>query len=185
MAYLGATLVFVLGAWVVVRWAQSDYGNDAALSWRSTVATWLLYVLHADTVATAALSGVLIVPVPRTPAIVLGATLAAVGIGIFVAAAARLVRDGDLAGVETRRVVTGGVYRISRHPQNVGWGLMLLGASVAGRSVLAVALVALFAVFVDRYADVEERHLLRRFGDAYAGYRDRTAKLIGRPAPET
>ena len=49
----------------------------------------------------------------------------------------------------------------------------------AGRSLLAVGLVALFAVFVERYSRVEEAHLERRFGEAWRAYRRRTPAVPG------
>ena len=51
---------------------------------------------------------------------------------------------------------------------------MLLGIAVAGRSVVALALVALFAAFVDRDARLEEEQLHR--GEIVLGTLSRNAQ---------
>lgn len=178
LALLITVAVFSTMAVLVLRWAADDFSETGTLSGRSVVASWLLYVFHADTVATAALIGALAVDVPRTAALIGGAALAVCGFGVFVAATVALARHGDLAGPRTRRLVIVGPYRRSRHPQNLGWAVMLLGIAVAGRSIVALALVALFAAFVDRYARLEEEQLHRDFGDSYNAYRAGTPAVV-------
>ena len=178
LALLIAIGVFTALAVLVVRWAAGDLAATGALSAKSLAASWLLYVLHADTVASAAWGGVLLVDVPHAAALTAGGTLIAVGFVIFVAGTRALVRHGDFEGVRTRQLVTVGAYRLSRHPQNLGWGILLLGVAVAGRSLGALALVGLFAVFVDRYVRLEEHQLKQDFGFAYDDYRGRTPAVV-------
>lgn len=175
---LVSVAIFTGAALLVLRWAGRDLAGLRALSTKSLVASWLLYVFHADTVATAAWIGAVAVDVPPAAALFIGATLAITGFGVFLAATLALARHGDFAGPRTRRLVTVGPYRHSRHPQNLGWGTMLLGIAIAGRSLVALALVALFAAFVGRYARLEEDHLQRNFGDGYAAYRTQTPAVI-------
>lgn len=145
-----AIIVFIGLAALVLRWATDDLAGPGTLSAKSLAVAWLLYVFHADTVTGAAWAGALAVDVPRVAALAIGAALAASGLGVFIAATLALVRHGDFAGLRTRRLVTVGPYSLSRHPQNVGWGILLLGIAIAGRSLVALALVALFTVFVER-----------------------------------
>lgn len=178
---LAAIAVFAGLAALVVRWAESDYAEGGELGTRSTVGGWLLYLFHADSVATAAYAGALRVDaLPAAVAWGLAAAIGGAGIGLFAAAVSGLAQ---VAGGEPR-LQTRGAFRLMRHPQNVGWGLLLLGVAVAGRSLLAVALVAMFALFVERYSRVEEAHLERRFGEAWRAYRRRTPAALGlrRPA---
>ena len=171
VALLAAAVAFTGFAALLLVWAEQDYDRSGTLSWRSAVATWMLYLFHADTVATAAFMDVGRVPVPQRPALALGLAIGAIGLGLFVAAVVALVRDGCFDGLSSTRLVTRGAFRLSRHPQNLGWALILLGFAVGSRSWPGILLVALFAVFADRLAHLEERHLLERFGDAYARYR--------------
>ncbi len=181
LALLLAVVVFTALAVLVLRWAADDLAGPGTLSAKALVSSWLLYVFHADTVATAALTGAITVDVPSAPALAIGAGIALAGFVVFLAATITLVRHGDFAGPRTQRLVTVSAYRFSRHPQNLGWGVMLLGIAVAGRSLVALVLVGMFAAFVDRYSRLEEQQLQRHFGAAYEKYRARTPALLPRP----
>lgn len=171
-----AVAVFVALAAVLVRWTEADYRESGRLTTRSTIVGWLLYLFHADSVAAAAYADALrIEAVPARAALVFGVGIGVVGLVFFVGAASRLAR-GSAAAPDLQ---TGGVFALMRHPQNFGWGLMLLGIAVGARSLLALALVALFAVFVTRYADVEEAYLESTFGERWRAYRDRTPSIPG------
>ena len=182
--FVAATVLFLALAALVLRWARHDLRDRGALSGRSAAASWLLYVFHADTVASAAWAQALTVDAPRAPAIALGVLLGVFGSSVFLAGSVALVHRGDFRWPRTHRLVTTGVYGLSRHPQNVGWGIMLLGFAVGARSVVAVVLVALFAVFVERYSRLEEAQLEEDFGEEYTRYRERTAAIVSwsRPA---
>ena len=119
---LVSVALFTAAAVLVLQWARRDLARSGTLSTKSLVASWLLYVLHADTVATAAWMGALSVEAPRAAALALGAAITITGFGVFLAATRVLVRHGDFVGARTRRLVTVGVYRHSRHPQNLSAG---------------------------------------------------------------
>jgi protein-S-isoprenylcysteine O-methyltransferase Ste14 len=71
----------------------------------------------------------------------------------------------------TRQVVTGGVYRLSRNPMYVGFALLLAGAGVQFGNLLALLLLPLFVVYMNRFQiEPEERALLQQFGEHYADY---------------
>ena len=77
---------------------------------------------------------------------------------------------------------TTGIYRISRHPINFGWLLILLGVGIASASwvYLLVALTFL-GMYITPLAIPEERMCCERFGDAYRDYMNRTPRWIGMP----
>jgi len=171
IAALLAIAVFVALALVVVRWSEVDYERHERLTTRSTIGAWLLYLFHADTVATASYAGALEVRVlPSVVALAAGIIVGALGLALFLAATTRLARATDS---DEAQLATTGPYALMRHPQNIGWGLVLMGIAFAGRSVLALLLVGLFGVFVRRYTDVEERHMASRFGDRWQRYQPR------------
>jgi protein-S-isoprenylcysteine O-methyltransferase Ste14 len=168
LAALVAIAVFVVLAVLSVRWVQSDYASEGRLTVRSSVGLWLLYFFHADTVATAAYAGGLrLEAAPATAGYIAAVLVGVPGVVLFLAAGIAL----GASGVDGERLVTHGPYRLMRHPQNFGWGLMLLGVALAGRSLLAILLVGLFAAFVERSTRVEEGHLERRHGGVWRRYR--------------
>lgn len=184
VAFSVTIIVFVALATLVLFWARADLRTHGGLTMRSAIASWLLYVLHADSVVSAAWGNLMVVDVPEQPAMLIGATVIAAGLVLFLAASVQLGLRGDFSGMRPRQLVTTGAYRLARHPQNTGWGLLLLGAAIAGRSLLALILVAVFVVFVDRFMRIEDQQLSHDFGDTYAAYRERTPAVpFGRRHP--
>lgn len=79
----------------------------------------------------------------------------------------------------TGRLVSTGIYRLSRNPIYLGWFLVLLGAGLenlsVGQSAMALAMAGLLHWSV---VPGEERHLDARFGDAYRRYARRVRRWI-------
>lgn len=80
LALLIAIAAFIALAVYVVRWAADDLAATGSLSAKSLAASWLLYVLHADTVASAAWGGVLAVDITSSVALATGAVLILMGL---------------------------------------------------------------------------------------------------------
>ena len=177
----GAFVVFALASGLVLHLAEADVERDKAAGARSGLAIWLLAFFHANTVVAAAYAGVGNVPLPESPLLVGGLAIATAGWVLFLWSTIELVRRGRFEGLATTRLVVTGPFRFSRHPQSLGWTVLLLGIAVASRSVIALALVVAFALFAARYARIEERELAGRYGDAFEHYRQRTAPTLGAP----
>lgn len=76
------------------------------------------------------------------------------------------------------RMVATGLYRWVRHPIYFTFNLVVLGVGLtAGSPGLALVVAPLFLPAWILYATVEERFLLRRFGDGYRAYRDEVGLL--------
>ena len=171
--FLAAFVVFGLAGALVLQLADADADRDdgGGPQARTAIALWLLAFFHANTVVSAAFTATgRVDALPRVPFLVGGLALSVAGWLLFIVATATLVRRGAFEGLQTTRLVTGGIFARFRHPQSVGWTVLLLGVAVASRSLLALALVAVFAVFAARYARLEERGLRERFGPAYDRY---------------
>jgi len=76
------------------------------------------------------------------------------------------------------RLVTGGIYRVIRHPSYLGLLVNALGWSLAFRSGVGVLLVALMLVPVLARIRAEERLLRSQFGADYDAFCARTWRLI-------
>ncbi len=77
--------------------------------------------------------------------------------------------------------VTGYVFRYTRHPMYLSMFFIYLGVSIAAVSWLFF-LITLATFFLMRLtALAEERYCLRKYGDAYRDYMDRTPRWIGIP----
>lgn len=173
-ALLAGLVVFAVLAILVVSAVDGERENADDMGAAMTLGVWFAYLVHADTVLTAAYLDVARLPVPRMAGFAVGGVILATGMVLFFWAGRTLVAHGDFRGLMSRQLVTRGPYQRIRHPQDTGWTLMLTGIAVAGRSPIALALVALFVVFVGRLWRADERQLADRFGLQYRGYRDRT-----------
>jgi protein-S-isoprenylcysteine O-methyltransferase Ste14 len=81
-------------------------------------------------------------------------------------------------------LVTDGAFRLIRHPLYLSILLLWTGGTLALASwLMAMCTTALVPLFIAR-SRLEERMLLRHFGDAYAAYMARVPMLLpGQPGP--
>lgn len=109
-----------------------------------------------------------------------GCLLLVAGSGLSLAAVLTLRRGASFdAGGETEVLITGGIFRLSRHPVLAGLGLIYLGFLLLLPSVVLAVGLLLFAINARRRMAFEEAELTRRFGPAYRAY----AARVGRLAP--
>jgi protein-S-isoprenylcysteine O-methyltransferase Ste14 len=176
-AVIGGLVIFALLAALVLGMTNGEE-RAQALSGPAAIAVWFVYLIHADTVVTAAwITTGRVDAIPRTPAIVAGLLVGAAGFALFAWSTRTLVRQAGFQGLRATRLVTGGPYKRMRQPQNTGWGLMLLGVAIGGRSLVALALVALFCAFVAALERAEQRGLHASFGEPYDRWRATTPLL--------
>ena len=77
------------------------------------------------------------------------------------------------------KLVTAGIYQITRNPMYVGMALMLVGVGVALGSPPSLIGPLAFVGFITRYQILPEEHaLLAKFGSVYAAYRENTRRWI-------
>jgi protein-S-isoprenylcysteine O-methyltransferase Ste14 len=79
------------------------------------------------------------------------------------------------------KLVTKGIYRYSRHPMQLSLFPLLLGVGIATASWVFLLFPVIFVIVLFLWADAEERHCLKYYGDAYREYMDRTPRWIGIP----
>jgi len=76
---------------------------------------------------------------------------------------------------------TTGIYRCSRHPMILFSFLMHLGVSIATASWIFILFSVVYAVLWSFLIIPEEKSCLKRYGDTYRKYMDKTPKWIGVP----
>jgi protein-S-isoprenylcysteine O-methyltransferase Ste14 len=79
--------------------------------------------------------------------------------------------------------VTGGLYRIIRHPQYVALAVLGLGTVLIWPRFLVLASFVLMLCLYDLLARWEERRCLEKFGQPYADYLARTGRFLPRIGP--
>lgn len=77
------------------------------------------------------------------------------------------------------RLVTGGVYRLTRNPMYLGMALWLAAWAVLLGSSSGFVFVPLFALYLNRFQIGPEEVVLRqRFGEAYRAYQARVRRWL-------
>jgi protein-S-isoprenylcysteine O-methyltransferase Ste14 len=77
----------------------------------------------------------------------------------------------------TTRIVSHGIYRFSRNPMYVGFGLWTLGVAFLVNSVWMLLAVPIGIVLTDRFVIAkEEQYLERKFGEEYLSYKRRVRR---------
>lgn len=160
---------------------RRDWSRDGRLGPLTAVLIYPAYLLHLAALAVAAWTGLWALPAPTGPALAVGAILAATGAVLLVAGLVRFASVGQVSGTTRGQLVTGGIYRYSRNPQYVGWGLVVTGLAVASRSGAALTAAAAYWALMAGYLPLEEGVLAAQFGDAYRDYRRRTHRWFGPP----
>ena len=120
-----------------------------------------------------------------------GGALAVLGIAISVAGKMRFQRAGTNVYTfeEPDKLVTDGLYAVSRNPMYLGLVLAGFGAALASATAAALILATAFALTVRYwYIAYEEEVMQRRFGAEYLAYCERVRRWSGRrsqyqPAP--
>jgi protein-S-isoprenylcysteine O-methyltransferase Ste14 len=164
-----------------LRRVERDYEEQEQLSSRTSAAGWVLYLVHAALTVSAARRRQRPLPVGKTLSVMPGGASALFGSYLFAAGVREFRSFEQMSGVEQGELVTSGPYRYSRNPQVAGWGLVLLGAAIAGRSAMALVLVAAFFLIHRLHAPIEERHLERTFGEEYRRYRMKVPRFLSLP----
>jgi protein-S-isoprenylcysteine O-methyltransferase Ste14 len=116
-------------------------------------------------------------------------TWAGLGIGTTGALVLFLAMSGlglrRAIGREVNRLRRSGLYRWSRNPQIVGYGLMILSIALVWISAYAVLWALLYAGIVHLMVLTEEGHLRRVNGEEYLRYCARTPRYLGLPAADS
>ncbi|MGD0751758.1 MAG: isoprenylcysteine carboxylmethyltransferase family protein [Anaerolineales bacterium] len=80
---------------------------------------------------------------------------------------------------ESQALVTGGVFRISRNPMYLGFGLILFGAAILFGTLSPFLVIVVFMILIKRrFILIEEAMLEQKFGQGYLGYKEKVRRWI-------
>jgi protein-S-isoprenylcysteine O-methyltransferase Ste14 len=92
----------------------------------------------------------------------------------------RTAHGGGGPGIDNQptRIVTEGPYRLTRNPMYLGHIIFMLGLAVTLRSVVALAILVLRAIWFHRRVLADEARLAARFGAEYTDYARRVKRWV-------
>ncbi|MBA7647055.1 hypothetical protein ES703_54824 [subsurface metagenome] len=79
--------------------------------------------------------------------------------------------------------VTKGIYRYCRHPMYFANFIIFLGTGIASASWIIIIVSIAFLILANIYVASEERFCLKKYGNLYKKYINRTPKWVGIPKP--
>lgn len=174
LVVLGIVIIFTL--WKVAQ----DYKSDERLLLWTALYVWVSYILYSLLVAYTAFRPYWLLLTDGIWLIFIGIILIVVGSLISLAGVIEFWSFKRMSGLSADILVTSGIYRWSRNPQNVGWGLVLIGIALTGRSGVALMLASLFWLVIHFYiVNVEEKFLKQIFGNQYESYCATTPRYLG------
>jgi protein-S-isoprenylcysteine O-methyltransferase Ste14 len=176
-----AGALFVAGSAFSLWYLRREYRLLGKLSWFGSILHVLMYAFHGMFLGVLACGpGASTLPA-MGPGGVAGIIVMVVGTGITVYAMDLFHTFSRWVGNKTPGLQTTGLYRYSRNPQFVGYGLLVLGFVIAWwNDYIWIGLLA-YAALVYAVARVEEEHLLRVYGEPYRDYCRRVPRFLGSP----
>jgi len=110
----------------------------------------------------------------------LGATWLYSGLVIYLFGMAfSIVAVVNFATSPKDKVITKGLYSISRNPMYIGLILMQVGLGIICSSWLYLVLTLVLLILLNENLSAEERYCLYRYGDSYREYMKKTPRWIG------
>ena len=79
------------------------------------------------------------------------------------------------------KVITKGLYGVSRNPMYIGLLIMQIGLGITCSSWLYLLLTVALMILLNANLSGEERYCLYKYGDAYREYMNRTPRWVGIP----
>ena len=170
-----AIVLPILGALIFRRVGQ-DYERFGKLTRSSTFLEVLIFFLHGASSYVFLDSRLSVIDV-RSPIFGLAVVLLVGGLVMLFAAMGRLgVRKA--LGQDTTGLHCSGLYRHSRNPQILSYGLVVIGYSLFWPSWSGVLWLTIYGVIAHMMIRTEEVHLRKAYGADYLKYCKHTARYV-------
>lgn len=177
--YLSLSILVILiiyTFWKVVH----DYNSYGRILLWTAMYVWVSYILYSSLIVYTAFRSYALLLTDGIWLTFVGVILIVIGSLISIAGVIEFRSFKIMSGLTADKMVTTGIYRWSRNPQNVGWGLVLIGIALTGRSGVALMLAFVFWFFIHFYiVNVEEEFLKKSFGNSYENYYATTPRYLG------
>ena len=173
----GAVLYLAPAIWASAR-ARRELLSQHAISRATLMAAVLAYGSLLCAILLAAWWEAWSLPMDRSMSRIAGVATAILGATIQLSGRLKFSSFQRAWGLAMPTLITTGIYRYIRHPQNLGWGLLFLSAAIAGRSGVALALTLIYAATCVPWLRVGDQALGKRFGSDYLEYRKSTGAVL-------
>ena len=175
-------LLISFGYFVFRVRVRRDYERKGKLSVLSTSLEFLIFALHAN-------FSYAFLPAkwPAFASLPDSSLHSSIGLGIIaIGLATTLWTMGGLGfrkafGQQVDTLYRSGLYRHSRNPQIVAYGLAMVGIALLWPSFYALGWVLIYAALAHMMVSTEEEHLRKVYGAEYEEYCGKVARYVPRP----
>ena len=174
-----AGVIFVLFSTFALWALRREYQQRGKLSWFGSTIHVVGYAVHGMFCSLLAWGPAGVPPLGQIAW--LGVPLMVLGLGITIYAMDWFRTFSRWVGNNTPGLFTNGLYRYSRNPQFVGYGLFILGFFIVWWTPLAWVGFLSYIALAYAVTLVEEEHLTRAYGDSYRQYCQRVPRYLGIP----
>ena len=180
LRYLVAASILILFSYITFRViVRNDYSKKGRLTFVSYSFEVLIFALHANFMY-------LFLPVkwPNIPPIPENIILRIISIifiiigFLIVAVAMSGLGYGRTMGQDKKSLKTNGLYKYSRNPQLIGYGMILIAVVVLYLSWLSIGWLIIYVVISYFMIKTEEEFLTNNYGEEYQIYCNDVPRLI-------
>ncbi len=172
-------LLFLAFSAFALWWLRREYKQHKKLTWFGSLVHVILYAFHGMFCGTLAMGADGTYPPGRL--LWLGIPLMVIGLVMTLFAMDLFRKFSRWLGSDTPGLQTNGLYRYSRNPQFVGYGLLILGYFLAWWNSLAWIGLLSYIALAFAVTLLEEEHLNRIYGASYRDYCKRVPRYLGLP----
>ncbi|MHA1439239.1 MAG: methyltransferase family protein [Promethearchaeota archaeon] len=177
--FFGTLIILILYGAIIFKKTKTIYDKvDVLPKWLSI--SWS--VMYGIGWFSLILCDIWLIPINIIIAFIFGGVLIVIGIIILFVSMVQFKSISRSFGRDTSQLITGGIYRWSRNPQNLGCFLILFGTSLITKSILAFLLSIVYLIIIHLYIIIlEEKYLELIFKEDYVNYKKRTSRYFGIP----
>ena len=178
--YILFSIAFLLFTYIVFRVkCKKDYKNGQKLSPLSSVLGVLVFAGHANSIyLTIPTKWPYLPQIPENQFIrIIFTIMLGIGIIILFASWFKLGTKTSM-GVDKNKLQTEGLYKYSRNPQLVGYGLILASFVIIYFSYLSLIWFLLYLITTYFMVKTEEEFLIQKFKEEYKDYCRQVPRII-------
>lgn len=174
-----AGAIFLIFSAFSLWYLRREYRLCGKLGWFGSFIHVIMYGVHGMTMCVIAWGADSVPPLGSLAWI--GIPLMVLGLGITFYAMDLFRTFSRWLGNKTPGLATNGLYRYSRNPQFVGYGIFILGFALAWWTPLNVIGLLTYVALAYAVTLVEEEHLTRTYGASYQEYCQHVPRYLGFP----
>jgi len=173
---IGGVISLIVGIYSIFR-VRKEYQHAGLLSNFTVTVVWFEYIFVTLLVIASSIYAPWQIFELTGITTLVGILLILAGIVTFSIGIAQFGSFRRMSGQDTNQLITSGIYKKSRNPQNFGWYIGLVGIAILGMSPLALGFTLAFILLLHIYiTGIEEPFLRKMYGKKFKTYMKDTSR---------